>query len=114
MPVLPATTLRAVTKTAAVVKQTGFTLPIVMTATAFGETIGFGDLPDGQSVTGRLWDVLMVLRSMIRRMPPGEDRVHFKVSVWNGTSLNEVALWCLCGPGDEGEPVLTIMLEGED
>jgi hypothetical protein len=25
-----------------------------------------------------------------------------------------VSLWSLIGPGDEGEPVITIMLEGED
>ena len=25
-----------------------------------------------------------------------------------------VAMWALCGPGDEGEPVITVMLKGED
>ena len=56
----------------------------------------------------------MVLRSMIRRLPDGADRVDFSVSVWDGNSLGDVACWCHCGPGDEGEPVLTVMLQGED
>jgi len=34
------------------------------------------------------------------------DRVHFR--------LADLHLWFLIGPGDEGEPVLTIMLEEED
>jgi hypothetical protein len=28
--------------------------------------------------------------------------------------MGEISLWALCGPGDEGEPVLTVMLAGED
>lgn len=34
------------------------------------------------------------------------DRVTFR--------LDSIALWAICGPGDNAEPVLTIMLEGED
>ncbi len=106
--------LGAQPETASVVREAGFKLPIAMTSAAYGALIGFGDLPAGQSVSGRLWDVLMVLRSMIRRLPDGADRVDFSVSVWDGTSLGDVAAWCHCGPGDNGEPVLTIMLPGED
>jgi len=33
----------------------------------------------------------------------------------NGDGKHEtVKLWSLIGPGDDGEPVLTLMLEGED
>ena len=43
------------------------------------------------------------------------DRVHFKVGVQQELGKRElVSLWSLIGPGDEGEPVITIMLEGED
>jgi hypothetical protein len=37
-----------------------------------------------------------------------------KVSVWDGTNMGGVAAWCHIGPGDQGEPVLTIMLLDED
>ena len=106
--------LLASPETASVVREAGFKLPIAMTSAAYEALIGTGELPSGQSVSGRLWDVLMVLRSMIRRLPDGADRVDFSVSVWDGTSLGDVACWCHCGPGDEGEPVLTLMLAGED
>ena len=99
-----------------VVKEAGFKWPVAMTTTAFSECIVPADkeLPDGQDLSGRLWDVLMLLRMKIRKMPENEDRVHFKVRVWNGNRHTEVSLWALCGPGDEGEPVITVMLEGED
>ena len=42
------------------------------------------------------------------------DNVPFKVLVWNGTKHEAKSLYVNCGPGDNAEPVLTIMLEGED
>ena len=97
-------------------RQAGYTIPLAMTATAFAQTVkSEGEpLPAGQDETGRLWDVLMVLRAAIRKLPDGEDRCFFDVSVWDGQKHNTVKLWCQCGPGDEGEPVLTIMSLGED
>ena len=94
-------------------REAGFRLHTAMTAGAFAAAIGGHDLPAGQDVSGRWWDVLMVLRAAIRRSP-GTDRVNFTVSVWDGTRHNDVRLWCHCGPGDAGEPALTIMLQGED
>lgn len=108
-------------------REAGFKLPIAMTATAFRETVlaGTAETPDGefvfpigQSTKGRLWDVLMVLRFAIsaacRR--GDSDRVHFRVAVdeHGDGKHTTVKLWCQIGPGDDGEPVLTIMLEGED
>jgi len=107
--------------TVGLVREAGFRLPIAMTATAFAETVCPIDddrfeYPVGQSLNGRLWDVLMVLRFAIRaaNRRGDTDRVHFKVSVFDGQKSNTVRLWCQCGPGDDAEPVLTIMLEGED
>lgn len=45
------------------------------------------------------------------------DRVHFQVLVdveGDGRRREVVNLWALCGPGDDAQPVITIMLEGED
>ena len=103
-------------ETAPLVKEAGFTFHLAMTATAFSEAVApiGGELPIGQDLKGRLWDVLMVLKAAIRALPEGEDRAHFQVSVWDGHKRIVVKLWALCGPGDEGEPVITIMCEGED
>jgi hypothetical protein len=94
-------------------RQAGFRLPIAMTDGAWAACIGSEPFPQGQSVAGRAWDVLNVLRAAIRANRD-TDRVDFKVRVWNGVRFADVALWCLVGPGDTAEPVLTIMLEGED
>ena len=67
----------------------------------------------GQDIQGRLWNVIWLRRCGIRGAD-STDRVRFRVSVWNGNWREEVELWSLFGPGDEGEPVVTIMLEGED
>ena len=101
---------------AELVREAGIKFPVAMTSTAYSECIlpASGVLPLGQDVNGRLWDVLMLLRFGIKKLPPQEDRVFFTVGVWDGAKQVEVKLWALCGPGDEGEPVITVMLEGED
>jgi hypothetical protein len=69
----------------------------------------------GQDETGRLWDVLNMLRFAIRRQGGGE-RVDFAVHVRNDREGDPplVRLYALCGPGDDAEPVITVMLPHED
>jgi Type I site-specific restriction-modification system, R (restriction) subunit and related helicases len=103
-------------ETVALVREAGFRFPVAMTTIAFCATVGEIDkpLPAGQDLQGRLWDVLWMLKLAIKSAEPGNDRVKFSVVVWDGKRRNKVSLWSLCGPGDNGEPVITIMLEGED
>lgn len=103
-------------ETADLVREAGFKHPMAMTATAFAETVALigRELPPGQDLKGRLWDILWMLRLAIRRQPKPDDRVHFQVRVRQGRALRLIRLWSHCGPGDDAEPVLTIMLEGED
>ncbi len=106
----------------ALCRAAGFRYPLAMTATAFGEVIGHeGEpLPAGQTAVGRLANLLNAIKSAVRSLPRGEDRVFFDVTVDDGREpggmrlLRKVSLWSLCGPGDQGEPVLTVMLIGED
>ncbi len=102
--------------TAKVVREAGFKIPVAMTSGAFAATIcEIGKpLPEGQDIDGRLWDVLWMLSLAVKGSRERSDRVSFRVTVWNGNRRNEVALWSLCGPGDGGEPVITILLQGED
>ena len=78
----------------------GIIRPIAITGTAWGE------LSAGRAEDEALIKLLATFRIEMGKSAPGVDRVHFKV--------NDVELWALCGPGDDGAPVLTIMLEGED
>jgi hypothetical protein len=107
--------------------QAGFKVPVAITRTAWAQTIEAGGswrpdgdgevlvLKGGQSLTGRLWDLLWMLR-VASRKAANSDRVHFQVLVdVHGDSCREmVNLWALCGPGDDVQPVITIMVEGED
>ena len=70
----------------------------------------------GESEEGRLWDLLWMLRVAIRQMTDAKsDVVYFSVLATdqNGRKL-EHRLYARCGPGDEGEPVITVMIVGED
>jgi hypothetical protein len=68
----------------------------------------------GQSSTGRLWDVLQMLRAEIKANPKA-DTINFSVIFANGPRQRaQPELIAKVGPGDEGEPVITVMLEGDD
>ena len=47
-------------------------------------------MPAGQSVEGRLWDVLTVLRVCIQQAPRGASQINFAVAVWDGTRHHDV------------------------
>ena len=108
-------------------QQAGFKIPVAITATAWAKTVeAVGtwkpdddgetlELKGGQSLTGRLWDLLHMLKGACG-WAGSTDRVHFQVLVdVAGDGQHElVKLWAQCGPGDDARPVIAIMLEGED
>ncbi len=75
------------------------------------------DLP-GQSAEGRTWDLLWMFGCAARRSRHASTiqfRVLFVTMEESGSIVTEdVLLKAVCGPGDEGEPVITIMLPWED
>ncbi len=70
----------------------------------------------GQSIDGRLWDLLIQLRFAIKRQKGGDSsRVDFEcVFLTDEGEHKVVQFYSVCGPGDGGEPVVTVMLPGED
>jgi hypothetical protein len=103
--------------------EAGIKFPVAMTIAAFAKTVSELDtpLPPCQDISGRLWDVLTMFRLAAKR---GGSEIRFPVTVinWvrvggeriNRTRRETVILKALCGPGDNGEPVITIMLPDED
>ncbi|HRU80516.1 MAG TPA: hypothetical protein P5515_08440 [Methanolinea sp.] len=75
------------------------------------------ELP-GQSVEGRTWDLLWMFGCAARRSRHASTiqfRVLFVTMKESGSIVTEdLLLKAVCGPGDEGEPVITIMLPWED
>ncbi|WP_437203407.1 DUF6573 family protein [Planctomicrobium sp. SH664] len=94
-------------------KEAGFKFPVAITAAAWTAAVEVPFNAPGQDETGRLWDVLNVLRfSIIGR---DESEIRFCVSVvGSGGTSRRVDLKSICGPGDNAEPVITIMLPRED
>lgn len=97
-------------------RQLGFRYAVAVTAHVWAEVI----VPDdrakslGQSESGRLWDVLWMLHVAIKGAAGSPDTLLYKLIVSDGRKQREVQLKSVCGPGDEGEPVITIMGEHED
>jgi hypothetical protein len=68
-----------------------------------------------QDEAGRLWDVVFLLALATRRSNGAE--VRFGVHVRNDNRERTpplVQLKVVCGPGERGEPVITVMEPGED
>ena len=101
-------------------KETGFRIPVACTATIWNQYI----VPPkdtrelGQSERGRGHDLLWMLYNAIRARKSnggGDDQLFYKVIFLQAPHRQEtVTLKTMCGPGDHGEPVLTVMLIDED
>lgn len=95
--------------------EAGFRYPVALTAAAWHECVEvpLSDLVHDQ--VGRLWDVLNVLRWAIKSSDGSTDCLEFCVDVADEDEMiTTVRLKSLCGPGDNHEPVITIMLPDED
>ncbi|KKM06361.1 hypothetical protein LCGC14_1744750 [marine sediment metagenome] len=96
--------------------ETGFRYPVACTSSIWnGYVVPPEQLrPLGLSERGRGHDLLWMLWNAIRRRPGG-DRVAFEVLFLQSPRRHvTVYFQAVCGPGDQGEPVITIMLPGED
>lgn len=95
-------------------KEAGIKYPTAITATLW-ETyiVPTEDVKNnGQSIDGRLWDTLWMFRNAAKKEPG--DTLLFKLYFIIAGQQELVTLKAICGPGDEGEPVITIMLLDED
>ncbi len=69
----------------------------------------------GQSLEGRIHDLLSTLAAAIKQQGDKAHRLRFQTAFLMPTGRQAtVAFTCICGPDDAGEPVLTILLPGED
>ncbi len=98
-------------------REAGFKLPVAVSDTLYH---GYLTPPpelakEGISVEGRLWDTLSVLRYAIKASP-ATDRITFTVLFAQASDATPVSvdLLAVCGPGDSGEPVITIMTPSDE
>lgn len=99
-------------------KEMGFKYPVAVTDSVFGILNPSDELKDeGQDLIGRIWDLLIILKWQARKLQDkSSDRVNLSplFVMRKGKSAEPIDMWCHCGPGDNFEPVLTVMLIGED
>ena len=101
-------------------KESGWRMPVAIEAEAWEKCVAVdkGLEEQGQSIAGRLWDVLY-MASLYAKRAGQTDVIYMKVSVTshreskNGNHLpgyKQVTrnLKITCGPGDNAEPVITI------
>lgn len=98
-------------------RETGFVIPVACTSEVWHGHIvppqGTREL--GQSERGRAHDVLWLLYVAIRKAGSGADQLIFEVAFLQASGrIKSVQLKAICGPGDAGEPVLTILMLQED
>ncbi len=103
-------------------REAGFRWPVAMTAAAWADCVEWSE-EDSQRQThqdesGRLWDVLWMAFVAIRGNATGESQLAYQLyRVPRDGETVEARLTTLklvAGPGDAGEPVVTIMLPQED
>ena len=97
--------------------EAGFKFPVAMTRAAWDQCVEIPAGVIGQDISGRLWDLLYMLRIAIQHSANRSDTVYLELHVRNDNREGEpplVSLKAVCGPGDQGEPAITAMLVEED
>ena len=97
-------------------REAGFKFPVAVTQGVWGVLNPSEELKaEGQDFNGRAWDMLTILRHAIRGAVR-TDEVHFEplFVLQPGRQPEGSRMWAKCGPGDAGEPTITVMLPHED
>ena len=108
--------------------EAGFKVPVAITSAAYAACIGWPEADPKLASILRLREEMVLLAAVMearanrRRMANGKaerpDRIDFiieTVQLREGkANLVQVALYMVIGPGDNAEPVGTILLVGED
>lgn len=100
-------------------REAGFSIPVALTIGVMEDCVDC-DAVDNRRQTfqdkGRLWDVLWMSAQAARR--GSGERIAFQLyrvpRGGRGIRPRLTTLQMTIGPGDAGEPVITIMLPGED
>ena len=100
-------------------REAGFRVPVAITAAAWADCVAWSNADSKrqchQDEAGRLWDVLWMLKLAARR---GGSEIRYQLyrvpRGGRGVKPRLTTLKAICGPGDQGEPVITVLLPGED
>jgi hypothetical protein len=97
--------------------EAGFRIPVALTSAAWSDCVVWSDADSERQVyqdqSGRLFDVLYMAHHAIRSSRSGGDRLTFELYrvLRDGKSTKAAitTLKLIVSPGDQGEPVVTIL-----
>jgi len=103
-------------------REAGFKWPVALTADAWADCVAWVENDSQKQVhqdqSGRLWDLLYMASHAIRTRKDSGDRLLFQLYrvPRDGQSVEAelTTMKLIVGPGDHGEPVITILFPGED
>jgi hypothetical protein len=106
----------------AMAREAGFNWPVALTSAVWSDCVAWTETDSEKQVhqdeSGRLWDIVFMASHAIRTSKGAGDRLLFQLYrvPRDGRSIEGelVTLKLIVGPGDQGEPVVTILLPGED
>ena len=106
-----------------VAREAGFIIPVALSQAVmidcvlWPESVATRKPGTAQDEDGRLWDVLYMARLAVARAGDSQRvkyTIHRVPTEGTGVAPVEVTLAMHVGPGDRGEPVITIMQPNED
>lgn len=99
-------------------REAGFRVSLALTSAVWGQCVAWNEKEAAvQDEAGRLWDVVWLASQAARGNRQSQaDRLTFELLVvpLGGRRPMRKTLVLHIGGGDRGEPVMTIMLPGED
>ena len=95
--------------------EAGFKVPVALTASVWSDVNNLSGryVSAGQSADGRLWDLLFMAAHAGRRPENRNASTFLYALIMPVGAGNNYRAKCHMGPGDEGEPVVTIMCPHE-
>jgi hypothetical protein len=93
----------------ATAKEAGIRHPTAVTREVWERFVKVPQGAVGEDEARRLWHILWMLQSAAREAAPKETSLRFTLWVHDGEEMQYVGLKAICGPGDDLEPVITVM-----
>lgn len=97
-----------------VATEAGFNFPVAITS-AVHSILETSAKKCGETIDWPIWDLLTMLKFNIGKNKDS-DRINFKACFYSPEAKKKIDMdfYSLIGPGDDAEPVITIMLPNED
>ena len=103
-------------------EEAGICFPVAITEAAWTDCVQWSDADTAerevpQDESGRLWDVVWMMRLAVKANPDVETVTFslYRVSRSGSSRTPQpVTLKAVIGPGDDGDPVITVMMPDED